>query len=254
MRLAITRDVSPAIDRCELSFIAREPIRLERARAQHAAYEAALASLGYAILRLPADPELPDSVFVEDAAIVLGEVAVITRPGAESRRSETTAIAEALKPYRALAFIEAPATLDGGDVLRVGSKFYVGLSRRSNPAAVDQLAAILAPHGCVVQGVEIDDCLHLKSAVTQVAPGTLLINPAWVDAGPFGEYDLIEVDPAEPPAANALLVDGTVIYPEAYPATRRRLEARGIRVLPVPADELAKAEGGVTCCSLLLRM
>jgi len=252
MRLAITREVSPSVARCELSFIAREPIDPARAAAQHAEYESALASLGYAILRLPADPDLPDSVFVEDAALVFDELAVITRPGAESRRPETVAIAEALKPYRKLAMIDTPATLDGGDVLRVGRKVYVGLSRRTSPAAVDQLSAILAPYGYRVQGVEMDDCLHFKTAVTQVADNTLLINRSWVDPSAFAGCDLIDVDPSEPYAGNALLIDDTVIFPAAYVATRARLESRGVRVLPVPADELAKAEGGVTCCSLLL--
>jgi dimethylargininase len=150
--------------------------------------------------------------------------------------------------------IEAPATIDGGDVLRVGRRLYVGLSKRSTPQGIDQLAAILAPHGYSVQGVEMDDCLHLKSAVTQVGPDSLLINRQWVDEGVFAGYDLIDIDPSEPMSGNALYLSEAVIYPAEHPATRQRLEAHGIRLVIVPAGELAKVEGGVTCCSLILEV
>jgi dimethylargininase len=249
--MAITRTVSPEINRCQLTCQDRLPIDLELARRQHRRYEDCLTALGCAVLRLPAEPTLPDSVFVEDAAIVLDELAVITRPGAESRRPEIPSIARALRPYRPLAYIEEPGVLDGGDVLRVGRKLFVGLSLRSNQAAIEQLRSRLHGFGYTVAGVQVKGCLHLKSAVTRVGGEVLLINRDWVDGGVFASMNLLEVDANEPFAANALMIGGVVIFPSAFPATRKRLEALGIRVCPVDVSELAKAEGGVTCCSLI---
>ena len=251
MRIAITRRVSPRIGQCELTHLPRRPIDFARASAQHLAYEECLAALGCEVHSLPAEPDLPDSVFVEDVAVVLDALAILTRPGAESRRAETAAVEQALAPHRELRRIEPPATLDGGDVLCVGRKVFVGLSARSNQAAVEQMRALLAPHGYVVQGVPFGGCLHLKSAVTEVGERTLLLNPAWVDARLFAGMECIEVAPEEPFAANALRIGETVVFPSAYPATLRRLEARGICVTTIDASELAKAEGGLTCCSLV---
>jgi len=250
---AITRDVSPALARCELTHLERSPIDVGMARAQHAWYEAVLESLGCRIIRLPADPELPDSVFVEDIAVVLDEVAVLTRPGAPSRRPETTAVAEALAPFRTLLRLEDPATLDGGDVLALGRTIFVGLSSRSNAAGVDQLGRLLQPHGYAVRAVPVTGCLHLKSAVTWAGEDRLLANPQWVDPSVFGPWKVTEVAPSEPFAANVLAVDGQVVCPDSYPRTRRRLERAGARVHLVDMDELQKAEGAVTCCSLLFR-
>ena len=252
MRLAITRGVSPALARGELTHLARQPIDLDLAREQHGGYEALLASLGCTIVRLPAEPDLPDSVFVEDAAVVLDEIAVLARPGAASRREEVDSIARALAPHRTLARIEGPATLDGGDVLRMGRTLYVGLSTRTNERAAQQLRGIVGPFGYRVETVPIARCLHLKSAVSQVAAETVLLNPAWVDPRSFGRAERIEIDPSEPFAANALRVGDSIIFPEASPQTRRRLEEHALRVATVDVTELAKAEGGVTCCTLLL--
>lgn len=252
MLIAITRKVSPRIAECELTHLAREPIDYQRARTQHRQYETLLEELGCKLVRLPAEPDLPDCVFVEDTAVVLDELAVITRPGAESRRTETASVAEALKPYRKLCYIESPGTLDGGDVLPVGKALYVGLSERSSPEGIEQLRRFLIPFGYSVTAVEMRDCLHLKSAVTQVADNTLLVNRAWTDAAMLHGFRLIDVAPSEPFAANALLIGSEVAYSRAFPETRRRLEKQGIRVRTVDASELAKAEGGVTCCSLIV--
>jgi dimethylargininase len=251
MHIAITREVSPDMAACELSFVARSQVVTALAQSQHAAYQDALRGLGCEVISLAAEPSLPDAVFVEDTALVFDEVAVITRPGAVSRRAETGAVAEALRVYRPLLHIDEPATLDGGDVLRIGPCVYVGISARSNAEAVAQLRRSLAPHGYSVQAVAMRDCLHLKSAVTQVAADTVLINTAWVDAAVFAGYRQIEVDPNEPHAANALLIGDALIYPTNFPRTRERLENAGIRVVAVDVGELQKAEGAVTCCSLL---
>jgi dimethylargininase len=253
MFIAITRQISSRFNECELTHLNRQPIELDLARAQHRQYEAALRELGCEVISLPAEPTLPDSVFVEDVALVFDEAAVITRPGADSRKPEAASVARALSPYRALFTIEAPGTLDGGDVLRVGRTVYVGLSSRSNRSGVEQLQGFLAPYGYTVKGVEVTGCLHLKSAVTQVSAGTLLINSARVDRKIFSGMRFIEVDDSEPSAANAVWIDDTVLYPSSFPQTQRRLEEAGLRLKIVDATEVAKAEGAVTCCSLIFR-
>ncbi len=249
--LAITRRVSPRIAECELTHLARSPISFAQAEEQHLAYERCLVALGCELHTLAAQPDLPDSVFVEDVAVIFDELAIITRPGAESRRGETASIAEAMRSYRELRFIEPAATLDGGDVLRLGRRVLVGVSSRTNAAALEQVRTILTPLAYSVESVELHGCLHLKSAVTEVADDMVLINPTWIDAQIFKGMELVEVAPDEPFAANALRIGSTVVYSSDFPETRRRLEARGISVLTVDASELAKAEGGVTCCSLI---
>lgn len=251
-RIAITRGVSPAIASCELSFRDRQPIDLQQARAQHAAYETVLESLGCRIVRLDAEDDLPDSVFVEDTAVVLDEIAVITRPGAASRRPETHSIAGALGRYRDLLRIMAPATLDGGDVLRIGRRLYVGRTERSNEAGIAQLSELVSGYGYEVRDVAVNGCLHLKSAVSAVSSSALLLDPAHVDAGEFGDHDILDVSGTESAAANALLVGETLLVPTGCPATRDRLGAMGITVIEVDNRELAKAEGGLTCCSLIV--
>lgn len=249
--LAITRAVGPSLARCELTHVERQPIDVARAAAQHGAYEARLAELGCELLRLPAEPDLPDAVFVEDTAVVLDELAVVTRPGAASRRPETASVAAALQPFRRVVTLQPPATLDGGDVLVVGRTLFVGASGRTNGAGIEQLRAAVAPHGYAVVPVPIDGCLHLKSAATLVGEALLLVQPAWIPAGAFPGLERLAVDPGEPFAANALLVGGAVVHAEEFPRTRERLLRHGLRVATVPASELAKAEGGVTCCSLI---
>lgn len=251
MLVAITRKVSPEIGRCELSYLEREPIDAGLAGRQHLAYERCLAGLGCAVTSLPSEPALPDSVFVEDAAIVLDELAVVTRPGAVSRRAETGSVATALARWRPLFRIEAPGTLDGGDVLVVGRRIFVGRSLRSDEAGHGQLRDLLAPRGYTVVPVPVRGCLHLKSAATALSADRLLVNPAWVDGSAFPGLGIIEVDPAEPHAANALRVGDSVVFPAAFERTRRRLEGAGIGVVTVEVSELAKAEGAVTCCSLV---
>jgi dimethylargininase len=251
MLTAITRLVSRSIANCELTHLERIPIDLERARLQHHAYEETLRGLGVEVHSLPEEPDLPDSVFVEDTAIVLDECALLTRLGADSRRLESGSIARALAPFRKLFSIKTPGTLDGGDVLTVGKTVFVGLSSRSNQAAIDQMQAYLKLYGYTVKGMRVTSCLHLKTAVTQVRADTLLVNPAWVDRVNFPGMKFIEIDPSEPYAANALMVGETVLYQPAFPKTLARLEAAGIYPVLVDASELGKAEGALTCCALM---
>jgi dimethylargininase len=252
--LAITRAVSSSLARCELTHLARSPIDIEAARRQHHAYEQALVSLGVQILRPPGPDladELPDAVFVEDTAVVLDEVAVVTRPGAPSRRAETAAIASILRRYRPIVEIHAPGTLDGGDVLRLGRTLYVGNSSRTNAEGIRQLRAAVEPWKYQVRPVEVKGCLHLKSAVTTVGENLLLTNSRWLGNEHFGGAQRIEVDEGEEMGANALAINATIVYSSAFPRTRERLERHNLRVLPIDCTEIAKAEGAVTCCSLL---
>lgn len=250
--IAMTRGVSPAIQRCELTHAPRVPIDVERARLQHAAYERALGEVGCVVQQLDADPDLADSVFVEDIAIVLDEVAIITRPGARSRRAETPVVAAALARYRPIRSIEPPATIDGGDVLVLGRRVFVGQSARTNAPALVQVARILAPYGYLVSAIPVRRCLHLKSAVTAVSEDTLLINRAWVPERAFDGLRFVDVHPHEPSGANAVRVGHDIVYASAFPRTADRLRAQGLRVRVVDLSEIAKAEGALTCCSLLV--
>ena len=251
MLLAFTREVPPSIERCELTHLERTYIDLNRASAQHAVYEALLARLGCTVRRLRPEPGMPDSVFVEDTAVVLDEVAIVARPGAASRRGETESMAAALRPYRELRYITAPATLDGGDVLRIGRRVFAGVTARTSADAVRQLQDTLRPFGYEVYALAVRGCLHLKTAVTAAADDLLVLNPEWVDADAFAGCDWVAVHPQEPFAANVLRIGEALVCAEAAAHTADRLRARGLIVHQVDVSELAKAEAGVTCCSVL---
>jgi len=251
MLTAITRKVSSSLANCELSFIERKPIELEKARAQHHAYETLLEKLGAKVISLPEERDLPDSMFVEDPAIVLDEVAIICPLGTETRRKEAPSLATALEPFRNLAYVKLPGMLEGGDVLRVGKKIFVGLTERSNPEGIRQLAVIAEHHGYALTAVPVTGCLHLKSAVTCLGRNTLLGNRAWFQWNRFASFDWVDVDPTEPHAGNALAIGESIVFPASFPKTRERIEAKGFHVEPLDIAELQKAESGLTCSSLL---
>ncbi len=248
---AVTREVDSTIGSCALTYSPRVRIDTDLALQQHQHYQSVLSSLGCEIVIVPTEPGLPDSVFIEDTAMVLDEIAVLCRPGVASRLPEVAGVRDVLRQYRTLASIDAPGTLDGGDLLRVGKIIYAGLSTRSNQSGIEQLRGIVADYGYSVKTVATTKCLHLKSAVSEIAPGSLLINPDWISKSAFGDCELIDVDKAEAHAANALLVEQSIIYPRSFPRTLDRLVAHGISVIPVDLSELQKAEGAVTCCSLI---
>lgn len=250
--IAFLREVSPRLAECELSYLARAPIEVERAREQHARYAAELAALGTSLEWLEPLPRHADGVFVEDTAVVLPEVAVITRPGVASRREEVTSTAAGLSAHRPLARITAPATLEGGDVLRIGRTLYVGTSGRSNGEGIAQLAAALAAFGYSVRAVPMRDCLHLKSAATFIPPDILLANPAWVDPRGFDVGTVVEVAAGEAFAANSLTVAGVTLLSSAFQQTERRLQRVGVTTRSLDVSELQKAEAALTCLSLIL--
>jgi dimethylargininase len=248
---AITRKVSSSLANCELSFIERKPIDLERARAQHHAYEALLEKMGAKVISLPEERDLPDSMFVEDPAIVLDELAIICPLGTDIRRKEAASLAAALEPYRKLAHVKFPGMLEGGDVLRIGKKFFVGLTQRSNAEGIRQLAVITEHYGYNLTAVPVTGCLHLKSAVTYLGRNTLLGNRAWFHWKRFEGFDWVDVDPEEPHAGNALAIGESIVFPASFPKTLVRIEAKGFRVESLDISELQKAESGLTCSSLL---
>jgi dimethylargininase len=250
--VAITRAVSPALAACELTHLQRVAIDVDLARAQHRAYEEALIEAGYLVERLDTSLEMPDSVFVEDIAVVFDELAILTRPGAESRRRETAAVAEAVAAYRPVHTIQPPGTVDGGDVLVAGRRVFIGRSSRTNEAAAGQMRQLLEPFGYTVTETVVRSCLHLKSAVTILNNETLLVNRAWIDPDVFEGFRLVEVDSSEPSAANALRLHDRIVLSSAYPRTAERIARLGLRVRAVDASEVAKAEGAVTCCSLIV--
>jgi dimethylargininase len=253
--IAFTREVASTIQRCELTHVARAPIDVSVARQQHDAYEGALRDAGLDVLKLPPRDDLPDSVFVEDTAVVLDEVAVITRPGAACRRDETGSVRGPLAEWRSIATIEAPGTLDGGDVLVLDRDVLVGLTPRTNLTGMQQLRSILGPFGYAVRAVPVRGCLHLKSAITRAGTKTVVVNPSFVDPALVPGWDVVPVDAREPFAGNVLWLGDTTIVAEAFERTNAALaRATDSKLAPVPASELAKAEGGVTCCSLLLKV
>jgi dimethylargininase len=251
MLIAITRAVSPAINRCEIGFIERQEIDLGKASEQHRRYEALLAELGTSVVSLPAEPDYPDSVFVEDPAVVVEEAAIMTRMGADSRRGESESLARALEAYRPLRWLREPATLEGGDVMRIGRTLYVGVSHRTNRAGIEQLSAELSPLGYSVAPVKVRGALHLKTACCSLGDGAILANREWLDLEPLEQFRIIDVAPGEARAANVLALGGSVIVPASFPGTAESLARAGWSVKMLDVSELMKAEAGVTCSSLI---
>ena len=251
--VAVVRGVSPSITRCELTYLEREPIDLDRAVAQHAAYAVLLRDLGLEVVEIPADPDLPDCCFVEDTAVVLDGLAILARPGAASRRGETPAVEEALAGLRPLARIEAPAALEGGDVLTVGRTLFVGRSPRTNAAGIDRLRTLAEPLGYRVVAVPVIGCLHLKSAVTALDDEHVLAHAGWIDPRPLRGLEIVPVAPEEPGAANVLRAGGKVVAHPGFPRTLERVAARGYDVRPLDVSEFLKAEAALTCKSLLFK-
>ena len=254
MLTAMTREINAAMGSCELTFLLRDKIDMDLAKQQHQQYQSVLSSLGCEIVIVSTESNLADSVFIEDTAVVLDEIAVLCRPATALRGQEVAGVKDVLQQYRTLASIQSPGTLEGGDLLRVGNIIYAGLSTRSNQSGIEQLRHIVADYGFSVKTVETEKCLHLKSAISEVAPGVLLINPDWISRSTFKNYELIDVDKEEAHAANALLVGQKIIYPSSFPRTLEKLVNAGLDVTQVNVSELQKAEGAVTCCSLIFKM
>lgn len=249
--VAITRKPSLLLESGERTHIGRDAIAFDRALAQHDGYRAALAELGATVTRLEDADAFPDGVFVEDTALVLNEVAISMRPGAESRRGEVSGILTELMRYREVITIGAPATIDGGDIVVEGKRILVGRSARTNREGIDSLGEIAKRFGYAVRGVRMTGCLHLKSGCTALPDGRLLINRDWIDERDVADFDLVDVPAGEPWGGDVAFIGDTVIAAAAFPKTLETLTGLGFRTKPVDVSEFAKAEGGVTCMSLL---
>jgi len=251
-RRALVRPPSPRLAEGLLTHIERVPVDVDLALRQWEGYVAALRVEGWETIEVPAAPDCPDSVFVEDTVVMYGDLAVITRPGADERKPETSGTEQTLRDlgYR-IAHIDAPGTLDGGDVLKHDGTVWVGLGGRTNQAGVDQLAGHLEPLGARVVGVPLTKVLHLKSAVTALPDGTVVGFEVLVD-DPTVWSRFLAV-PEEPGAHVVLLDQSTVLMSTSAPRTRELYEARGLRVVAVDMTEFEKLEGCVTCLSVRLR-
>jgi dimethylargininase len=255
MQRAFTRAVSPRLSECELTHIERVPIDAARAASQHRQYEIALAEAGLEIVRLPDLPNAPDAVFVEDTALLLDGHAIITRPGARSRAGETRSTADGLAPEFEISSIRR-GHLDGGDVLRIGRRLYVGLSTRTDIRGIEDLVELVRPLGFEVVTVSLRDCLHLKTGATFAghdASGTpvLLYDEKSVDPRQFYAVEPVATASHEPNAANCVRAGSRIILPAGNLGTADTLRARGFDVIEVDVSELQKAEAGVTCMSLI---
>lgn len=250
MRRAFTRAVSRRLAECQLTHLKRVPIDAAKAASQHAAYEGALTKAGFEVVRLPDLPQSPDAVFVEDTAILLDAHAVITRPGAVSRADETASTAAGLTDLFELHRIDR-GFLDGGDVLRIGKRLYVGRSTRTNLEGIAALAELTQALGFEVVEAQLRDCLHLKTSATFVGDGVLLYDERCVDPAQFTGVEALAVSQDEPAAANCVRAGEHVIMPAGNAETLAILRDRGFSVIEVDVSELQKAESGVTCMSLI---
>jgi dimethylargininase len=250
--LALTHVPSPQMGHGERTHVARVPIDHELALRQHREYCQTLRDCGAGVRTLDVNRDRPDGVFIEDTAVILDEVAVLGSMGTETRRTEPAAMEPVLREYRPVRRIEPPATLEGGDVLCVGRSLLVGVSSRTNAAGVHALEAIVRRYGYRVLPVPVRGCLHLKTACTALPDHRLLVNPAWLAVEPLQGFETILIPADEPWGANTLPVAGAVCIAAEFPQTADLLRQRGFEVRMVGLSEFAKAEGGVTCLSLLV--
>ena len=249
--LAIVRAPATVLASGERTFIEREPIQFETALRQHSNYADALSGLGLRLLHLPSMEAFPDSVFVEDTAIILDEFAILAQMGTFSRRPEVDGIAPILKKYREVMHLESPASLEGGDVIVSGKTILIGVSRRSNVIGARQVEQLTKSLGYKVTPVSVHGCLHLKTACTRLPDGRLLLNPRWIDSSALAEFRTLEIPEEEPWAACQLSVGNRCVIDDRYLATVELLSREKYHVQPIPLSELAKAEAGPTCLSLI---
>jgi len=250
--IALTHVPSPNLQACERTYVPHTAINHARAIEQHAAYCAALRECGASVRTLDVSSELADSVFIEDTAIVLDEIAVLCSMGAASRSGEPQRIEPILREYREIVRIEQPATIEGGDVLRIGRTLLVGRSCRTNAAGISVLTEFVRPYGYKVQAVPVRGCLHLKTACTALHDGRLLMNSAWLNESALEGYERLNVSKDEPWGANVALVGSNVLMAAEHVRTAELINGLGFTVRQIDLSEFAKAEGGVTCLSLLI--
>lgn len=249
--VAITNVPSPLLYLGVRTFADEAAVDYAIALREHEQYRDALRECGCRVMSLEVNRDHPDSVFVEDTALVLDEVAIMMSPGAASRRDEPRAIELTLRDYREVLRIEPPATIDGGDIVHCGRRLYAGESQRTNEAGMSALAELSQPYGYDVTRIPVFGCLHLKSACSALPDGRFLVNADWIDASPLPADRLLHVPESEPWAGDVLVIGERIIVSDAFPETIALLEREGWEVVPVAVSEFAKVEGGVTCLSLV---
>jgi dimethylargininase len=249
--IAVVREIPDSFNNCITSQEDKDTIDVEKARLQHENYCATLETFGIELLRISADESLPDCCFTEDVVIVLDEIAIITNPRMKSRSGERKEMEKAMLPYRKMVRLDAPAYLDGGDVVVIGKKIFVGLSERSNAKAIEQLQNLLDVYGYAVTGVPVRNVLHLKSACTYIGNGYVLLSPESIDPDFFADYKLIKVPKEESYCADTLAIDDSVLIPEGYPITKQMILESGFKVITLDTTEIKKADGALTCMSVI---
>ena len=217
---------------------------------QHRSYVKTLKSIGLKIIELDPQPDYPDAYFVEDTGVVTPQVAIITNPGAESRQGEETTIAEILTPFRSVEHIQAPGTLDGGDVLMIGNHFFIGISERTNSHGAEQLGKILEKYGNTWTTLQVSGGLHFKSSVNYAGHNTLLVTEDFADHEALGKFDRIVVNKEEEYAANVLWINGHLLIPKGFPDTKTKLKTLGLSIIELDVSEMRKMDGGLTCLSI----
>ena len=250
MLMAITHLPSPNLQNCELTFLESEAINIEKANEQHKNYCALLERCGANVIVLSENIALPDSVFVEDPIIVFDEVGVLTSMGVESRRAESEYMGKIFSKYRKIERITLPAKIEGGDVLKVGKKIFVGESKRTNKEGIQALEAIIKPFGYEVIAVKVFGCLHLKTGATALDDKTVFVNSDWVDAEAFQGFAKVEALSDEPFGANVLKIGDILCMNEAFPKSIALIKSLGYMVDSVNISEFVKAEAGLTCMSV----
>jgi dimethylargininase len=249
MLTAILRKPARSLVNCELTYIERRPFDFTKAARQHAEYGRILSVLGADVVCLPAIESLPDSTFVEDAAVVLSEVAILANPGAESRSKEPSLIEGVLSDYGEIERITAPATIDGGDVLTIGKTCFVGVSSRTNRKGVEAFSAVAGRHGYTIRPIETKHSLHLKTAVTSLYEDTLIANTDWLDIADFKGFRILET--LELFGGNVLRVGSSLVVHDGFERTNEMLEREGFDLRRTDISEFLKAEAGLTCLSLI---
>jgi len=249
--VAVTNVPSPLLYLGVRTFADEAAVDYAIALKQHGEYQEALRRCGCRVVPLEVNREHPDSVFVEDTALVLDEVAIMMSPGAASRRDEPRGIEPTLRDYRRVVRIEMPATIDGGDIVRNGRQLYAGESQRTTTAGISSLAELSRHYGYRVTSIPVFGCLHLKSACSALPDGRFLVNADWIDVSPLPHDRLLHVPMSEPWAGDVLVIGERIIVSDAFPDTIALLEREGWEVVPVAVSEFAKVEGGVTCLSLV---
>jgi dimethylargininase len=247
---AIARKPAENFARGLTTTVSVKPPQYELLLEQHETYIETLKSCGLEVTILDPLPDYPDAYFVEDTAVVTPDVAVITNPGAATRQGEEESMVPVLAGFHKIERILAPGTVDGGDVLQVGSHFFIGLSERTNKEGAGQLGRILASFGNTWVTIPVKAGLHFKSSVNYVGKNTLLVATDFAECEQFKGYDKIVVEEAEAYAANTLLVNGHLLSPAGFPATRQKLGVLGFEIIELETSEVRKMDGGLTCMSI----